>query len=64
MQWNLFTKQKYTQRHRKQTMVTEDKEQGRDKLGVMRLKHVHITTYKIDERRPYFIAQETVLNTL
>ena len=34
MQWNLFTKQKQTQRHGTQTMVTEDKGWGRDKLGV------------------------------
>ena len=33
-QMNLYTKQKQTHRHTKQTMVTKEEKVGRDKLGV------------------------------
>ena len=31
---NFFTKQKWTHRHRKQTMVTKGEKVGRNKLGI------------------------------
>ena len=34
IQMNFFTKQKWTHRHRKQTMVTKGEKVGRNKLGI------------------------------
>ena len=34
IQMNLFTKQKWTHRHRKQTWLSKGKDGGRNKLGV------------------------------
>ena len=46
---NLFTKQKQTHRHRKQTMVTKGERRGRDKLGVWE-QQIHTTIYKINNK--------------
>ena len=47
VQMNLFTKQKYSHRCRKQTYVYQGGKGGRDKLGDW-YWHVHTTIYKID----------------
>ena len=47
IQMNLFTKQKQTHRHRKQTYGYErGKGQGRDILGIWD-QQIHTTTYKV-----------------
>ena len=48
---NLFTKQKQTHRHRKQTYGYQvGKGGGRDKLGVWD-QQIHTTIYKVDKQQ-------------
>ena len=62
---NLFTKQKQTHRHRKQTYgYQRGKEWGRDKLGVSE-QQVQTTINKIDKQQGLnYIAQGTIFNIL
>ena len=50
VQMNLFTKQKQTHRHRKQTYGYQRGRGGRDKLGVLD-KQIQTTIYKIDKQQ-------------
>ena len=53
---NLFTKQKYTHRHRKQTYGYQRRMKGkREKLGVWDWQ-IHIITYKIDTQQGLYSA--------
>ena len=47
---NLFTKQKQTHRHRKQTYGQQRGKLGEDKLGIWDQK-IHTTIYKIDKQQ-------------
>ena len=47
---NVFTKQKQTHRHRKQTYSYQRGKVGGYKLGVWD-KHIHTTVYKIDNKQ-------------
>ena len=49
IQMKLFTKEKQTHRHRKQTWLLKGKGWGRDKLGVWEW-HIHTTIYKINNK--------------
>ena len=51
VQMNLFTKQKQTHRHRKQTYGYQRGKGGRDKSGVWD-EHIHTIIYKIDKQGP------------
>ena len=61
-QMNLYTKQKQTHRHRKQTYGYEREEGGRDKLRVWDLQ-MQTTTHKTD-KKIYCIAQGIIFNNL
>ena len=47
---NVFTRQKKTHRHRKQTYGTKGEKRRRDKLGVWN-EHIQTTVYKIDNQQ-------------
>ena len=51
IQMNLFTKQKNTHRHRKQTYGYQRGNPGRDKLGVWD-EHLYTVMYKINKKAP------------
>ena len=58
---NLFTKEKQTLRHRKQTYGYQRGKAGRDKLGIWDLQ-IYTTIYKIKKTSTHCIAQGTILN--
>ena len=47
---NLFTKQKQTHGHRKQTYGYQEERRGKDKLGVWD-QQIQTTTYKTDKQQ-------------
>ena len=59
---NLFTKQKQTHRHRKQTYGYQSGVGKRDKLEVRNQK-IPTTVYKIGKQQGPTIAQGTIFNT-
>ena len=54
IQMNLFTKQKQTPRHRKQTYGYQSRKEGRDKFGVWNYQ-IHTTMFKIDKQQGFSV---------